>query len=551
LIQSEAIGELPGTEGTKTFPLDAPAMTQYALGSTKLIASLLIIPDAIALLPNTISVVGWVLKLIGLWLSAAVLWFVSFCAILQFVRFLAVGVRVDSQGVKTWRFARLLTWDKIEALAIEDRKAFSKMFSLKKTARRLTLYVSKGSKPILQPNYLPSFLFSAEVFDELVRTICQHKFAQTPDASNYFMVTPAGLSKLKKTQRAMTTQTILVSLIVAVGLVVFLGKKAAVHFTYNSGNKAIVRGNYQEAARRYLFATRLDPSFAFAWNSAAQAELFLNKFDAAKLHFQKAIESKPDFVEAELGLARLDLDQFEFGEARKNIDAALKVVPSDELARALLAYCQVKYGQTEQGLAVAYKVPHELRANANPVQLNLSLAEGTAMLNTDRADEALAWFNQINPSKADKLYRKTFLLTEMECAIAAKTYDQAEDLLNKAGREYPHDTGVINGFITLALAREDLEDARERLVKLSKKYRSDIRVQYNQALYDYQASNTNLAKIELQNLVRQPDLNVQMLLGAANMLIKLKAPELAQEAASRVLSINKENAEALKIMLRP
>src|SRR5271156_2904462 len=262
LIQKdETIGELPGTGGTKTFPLDATAMTQYALGSTKLIASLLIVPDAIALVPNSPSLLSWALKLLGLWLSAAILWFVSFGAILQLVRLAAIGVRLDSQGVKTWRFARLITWDKIEALAVEDREFFSRLFSLNKTARRFTLYVSKGNKQILSPHYLPSFLFASDVFDELLRTVCQEKFDLVPEASSYFLAKPAALNKLKNTQRSLRRQTILVSIIVALGLVMFLGRKAAVNFSYNAGNKEMARQQYQAAIRSYHVCVRLEPSF--------------------------------------------------------------------------------------------------------------------------------------------------------------------------------------------------------------------------------------------------------------------------------------------------
>jgi tetratricopeptide (TPR) repeat protein len=554
LIQKdETIGELPGTEGTKTFPLDATAMTQYALGSTKLIASLLIIPDAIALVPNSPSFESWALKLLGLWLSAAILWFVSFCAILQLVRLSAVGVRIDSQGVKTWRFARLMSWSKIEAVAVEDRQLFSRLFSLKRTARRLTLFVSKSNKPILAPNYLPSFLFSSEVFEELLRTVCRTKFGLVPEASNYFMAVPPALSKMKNTQRSMTRQTILVSLVVATGLVLFLAKKAAVNFAYNSGNKAMAQHDYGAAMRFYFVSVDLDRSFAFGWNKLAQAELYTHNFDRAKRHFRQAVTYKPDFVEAQLGLARLELDQMRCGSAKRHIDVALRVVPDDPGAQAVLAYYDVRFGQIEKGLGIVHKIQRS-KASAgvggtNTADLLVGLAQGEAWLHTGRPAEALDSLKKLDTLSADLLSLKTYYLLQTSCAIQLGDYEQARLALKKADHLCPYDTNVLNAFATLAMADEKLPEARTVLAELRKKRARDVQTRYNQAMCDYLSDNSELAKKELEGLIKENDIDAYSLVEAAEMLVQLGVPSSAQQAALRALSIDRDNQRALAIAL--
>jgi tetratricopeptide (TPR) repeat protein len=553
LIQKdETIGELPGSGGTKTFPLDATAMTQYALGSTKLIASLLIVPDAIALVPNSPSLLSWALKLLGLWLSAAILWFVSFGAILQLVRLAAIGVRVDSQGVKTWRFARLITWDKIEALAVEDREFFSRLFSLNKTARRLTLYVSKGNKQILSPHYLPSFLFASDVFQELLRTVCQEKFELVPEASSYFLAKPAALNKLKNTQRSLRRQTILVSIIVALGLVMFLGRKAAVNFSYNAGNKEMARHQYEAAIRSYHVCIRMEPSFAFGWNRLGQAELYERGFFKARKHFLKAINYKPDFVEARLGLARLDLDQLSYTDAKNHIDMALRVVPDDPVALALLAYHHVRLGKLDKAIELANKIE---RAKPSPdstaplADFIVGLTKCEVWLRSGQPSEALDLLKKLDVQSGDLLNQKTYYLLQMRCQIELKDYDQAEQSLQKAEKLGRNDIDVLNGSVALALAQEDMPAAKHALSALRKTQARDAESQFNQALFDYRSENTALAKSELTALAQMEDVDVFSLVQAADMLLKLDAREAAQKAALRALSIDKDNRRALEIAL--
>jgi hypothetical protein len=180
-VQSQAGSDIDSTKPT-LYPFDSQALTQLAVGSSVFIAFVLAITDVIPLIPNTTSVIGLVLRLVGDWIIVAVIWFLAFLAITQSLKFISRGVWINDKGIKLSLFDRVVPWTAIRAVAIEPNFFFTKLFGLKHTARRLTILFhfevkNKILSSLLFPNYVPSFFFSKETFDLLVRDVFERSGA--------------------------------------------------------------------------------------------------------------------------------------------------------------------------------------------------------------------------------------------------------------------------------------------------------------------------------------------------------------------------------------
>jgi Flp pilus assembly protein TadD len=536
--------ELPGIEEIKTFPLDDKAMSQYALGSTKLIASLLIIPDAFALIPNAPNFTSWAIKLLGLWLSAAVLWFVSFSAILKLIKLVVAGVSLDSSGLRIWRFARPIAWEKIEAISVEDRAIFSRLFFLRESVRRLTIFESKENRSLLLPRYISSFLFSTTVFQELIGAISVKRFAFVPESANFVLINPNALPKLRKTNLAHRYQNILASFVIAIGLLSFLGKKAAVNFYYNSGNKQMVALNYQSAANAYALTVRLDPTFAFGWERLADSEAYLDNLKLARQNFKIALACKPDFVEAMLGLARLDLDDQQFAEAKLNIDSALRLVPDDQCALSAEAdYC-VRIGKLNAARQILRKLPNTPISQSNLACHNQLLArrciEAELLWRDGAAKAAIDLLSKSARPLADRIGLRRYYVLYASIANALGDLDSAQSAVDQLIILNSHDRPALNAQLSLLLAKNDIDGAASILRELNNLAASDPETQLNTAVLHIKQGKTELARRELEKIAELRDIDKFSLSRTAALLAQLNAHQSAVIASARALLLGEE-----------
>jgi tetratricopeptide (TPR) repeat protein len=343
------------------YKLHSKAMAQLAIGTCVVIASLLAIPDGVALIPRSTDLVSWMLGIIGVWISVAVLWFVFFLGILHCVAFLVKGVEVTEDGIRLWRLARPIPWDRIEALGVEPQYFFSKIFSLSPVALKLTVFEHKtawrkNAEPHLVPHFLPSFLFAPEDFKSLIADITKNKFDFVPDAFDVVVAQQPTFVRLKSVYGMLGWQRILLSILIAFGLVSMLGRKAIVNYQYNSGNKAMRAHNYPAAREMYETASIVDPTFAAAWNNLGNAEFVLGDFKNAETHWQRAVFYKPDFVEAKISLAYFALQKRDFPKAKDLIDTALMLDPLNAAGLTMRADYALRLGHVHNAINDARQV---------------------------------------------------------------------------------------------------------------------------------------------------------------------------------------------------
>jgi len=542
------------TESGKLFPIDPTALARLAQGTSVLIATLLAIPDAVALIPGASSLLGWILKLIGVWISAAVLWFVGFLAILHGMRLIVQGVRVGADGIKLWRFARVIKWDTVDAVAVEPQFFFSQILSLKPPAQRLTIFASFKSRrffweKLLVPHPVPSFLFSHSDFTNLVNELCQQKFQFAPDGISGVFYAPANQLALKRTYKALDWQKVIVSVIIAIGLVCFLGRKASVNYIYNSGNKALARNDLEQAKRLYEVATSIDPFFYAPWNNLATVEFRKGDFDEAYEHWQRALALKPDFVEPMVSLSYLALQKRNFVQAKELIDRALMLAPLNPYALVNRADYYMRLGHAQQAMKDARVVlsQAELKDHRPKFMACCLIAQGQIRLG--RADEAIALLRSLESTQDEYFVNRTFwLLVNAEAHLAHGDIDEAERYVTQAASRAPGNLDVLLDLARLKIARRRYEEAKEVLAKVQADAPQNPWVYLLRAKVHLLQSEADKANAELDRAIGLGAGDAQLHADAARIFLQLGNRRQAVESAKRALFLEPDIAPAAQVL---
>jgi tetratricopeptide (TPR) repeat protein len=488
-VQSQAGSDIDSTKPT-LYPFDSQALTQLAVGSSVFIAFVLAITDVIPLIPNATSVIGLVLRVVGDWIIVAVIWFLAFLAITQSLRFISRGVWVSDKGIKLSRFDRVVPWTSMRAVAIEPNFFFTKLFGLKHTARRLTILFhfeikNKILSSLLFPNYIPSFFFSKETFDQLVLDVFERSGALPAKVLpenlpyEYAVVAAAGLDgsfevdgwkPLRKTYSWLNKQKILVTGVILLSLVVFLGRRAMVYYCFNSAGKAAAEANFELARDYYQWSVKLEPMFAAGWNGLGQAEFRLAEqrqadFSIAVRNWRRAIFLKLDYVEPRLNIVRVCLYRRDYTEASRLLEHALKLAPYDGLALLEKAELDLARGQYSQAQKDARLLLSQgVHSNPNPEYVfkarcllaQAKLAQGDAL----SAQKEIEQYSS-DPQSFTKGEDVTYLLmTRAQILLALGQLEAAENHIRLAVRRQPYNQEVLVQAALISLARQKLTDCK-------------------------------------------------------------------------------------------
>lgn len=515
----------PGVE--QVFKPNPRALARLAQATSVVIASLLVIPDAVALIPNATNAASWFIKVVGQWMSAAVLWFVFFLAILHLMRLMVKGVIVEDGGLKLWRFARRIPWTDVQAITVEPQKFFSRVFSYRPDARQLTVFSAvKGMRKwisLYMPHYVPSFLFSQNDFDELVRAIVAKTYGYAPQGTEGIFCPAPNLVSMRKFYGGLKWQRMGMSCLIAVGLTMLLTRKAGVLYNYNAGNKELKQLNYAQAIVLYKKALEIEPTFAVAWNNEAQAEFNLGQFEQAREHWQKALLFKPDFVEAKVSLSYLYLQQRQFDKAKDMIERALNLHPKNPFALVNRADYNMRLGHTKEAIQDARLVLTQegpaiestkfmAKCLLAQAKLRLNDVEGALKIldttgNLDRSPDNKEQYNktfwylvssEVNLASgriaeaekfAESAVRRAPRSSEVKLCLAnvrmrQQRFDEAASLIDEAVLIGPHNPWVPLAASHLALMRGDKIDARKQLeLAVANKYQDALSLADAASLY--------------------------------------------------------------------
>jgi tetratricopeptide (TPR) repeat protein len=540
------------SEPSRVFVLDQRAMATLARATAVAIAWLLILPDSISVLPTSPDVTTWFLRLLGLWISALVLWYVGFLAILNIVRLVGEGISTSEAGLKLWRFAKPIPWSQIEAVEIEPQEAFSKLFSLKPVATRLILFerpkkTYKLFAGRLVAHNIPSFLFSKEQFDLLSDTICRNAMQTMPSAKNVLLVPATSLKKLRLVHKMMAGQRLLLTMLVAFGLLSLLGRKAIVNYSYNYGLTCLSQNRYVEAKKRIELALSLDPVFAPGWYELARTEYFLGDSTSAEKHWRKALLYKPDYVEAKCSLAHILIQGRKFNQARDYLDSALNLAPLNAHALLKRADLNMHIGRYRDGMSDARA---SLAQNDGGAALRYSatclLAEGKLRLGDPVAAEAiLARLGSLDfhafRQGEDVNYR---IVLESQCSLARHDDKEAVRLAQLAFKNAPDSKDALFNLLDILSTLDKDTDLQSLLKTAEAKYPDDQRTSLLLCKSLIRQQKTEAAEAILEKFKAQ---DLDSLLKAAALSVQLDKPDQAINFAGQALQIEPQDKQAQRI----
>jgi len=417
------------------------AVARLAQATAVVIATLLAIPDAVALLPGAASPLSWALRVVSVWLSALVLWFAGYFCVMHLLLWFSQGVSTSREGIKLWRFGRRIPWASVAAVSVEPELLFSRLFAIKPPAGRLTLYVRRREGGRLAPQSIPSILFERGQFENLARVVSRAASGIDGRADAVLFACPADLPAVKRAYGFTRWARALLSVAIALGLISYLARRATVNYLYNAANKEFSHGRYAVARRQYRMVTSIDPFFAVAWQNLGGAEFQLGDRPSAVRDWQKALAIKPDFVEPKVGLAYIYMHDRQYDRARNLLERALRVAPRNTEVLTNLADLEMRVGQT--------------RAAVNTARLALTLDPGNRLaacliaqgrLRQGKPEQALTQLLTAGRRDGAGSPLPYCLEVEGEARLALGQLDQAAALFQKVLAITPADPGCLVSF---------------------------------------------------------------------------------------------------------
>lgn len=343
--------------GFREFKIDPQAITMFALKSAVVVATVLAIPDAVALIPSVSTITSWILKLVACWTTALIAWFLFALGLMQVVRFVAGGIYVGENGIRMWRFGRLIPYDAVDAIALEPEFLFTAIFSYDQVIHRLTIYkrLTAGSSvlkklhlPLSIPLYIPSYLFKKSEFLALSRLLVERKYGFTPGDFSYLSFPGENYEAVRRSYRFVSWQRFFLSFLIGLGVSLFLVRKACVLYAYNEGLREFRQYRFADASKSFAFSLGLDPTFAPGWHGIAGSQFNQGDFEGAARSWKKALDWKPDYVEAKVSLAYLSLQNRQFEKAQKLLESALKIDPYNSEALLNKADLELRRGRIKE-----------------------------------------------------------------------------------------------------------------------------------------------------------------------------------------------------------
>lgn len=525
---------------------DSRALAGFALGTSFAVATLLALWDSIALMPSSESILSWLIRVLGIWVSALILWFVGFLAVLHIMRLITRGVILKPGGVRLWRFGRLIDADSIKAIGIEPQHLFSRIFRLQPIAHRLVIYREKKAGGRLIPQHIPSFLFDPGEFNQFFDTLCKWKFDTEPDSQDVLVGPPRELARLKRAYNRFAWQRRLIAAIIAVGLLMLLGRRTMTNYNYACANKEFKQGHYQEARDRYHLVLRFDPAFPFAWNNLGNTEFNLGNMEAAKECWEKALLLKPDFVEAKVSLAYYYLGKRQFEKAQHLLERALRLAPRMNEALVNMAVVEMQLGHTGKAVKTAHLVLSQDPDNALAACV---IAQGRLRLGKPEAALKLIESMEKRSRAGAQLNKSVFcVLVKAEVYMANGDLKSAAQLYNTVLKLQPDRADALTSLSQIKSRQGDYQSADDLLYRACKRNPDNpwpfvVRGNLQLKLGDHQFA----AKL-LNQATGMKNQDARSYAAEAKLALKLGKLSLSRDLAERSLKIEPETAEAKTVI---
>lgn len=436
------------------------AILRLSLGTAAAISTVLLIPDIFALIPSSPGPFILLCKAAGLWGYAFVLWTAGFLCILHLVRIFGGCILLNAEGIKIGRISKFIPWSSVVAVTVSPRAIFSRLFFVR--AYQMTIHYAKpsgkrSSTQIASLQYLPQEFFSLFYWVSRLGTGAQ------PQSLDAFVFKNSQDEDLKKMAESGRLKNLVLTAVIAFGLLFWLVRNASKDYSFNMGNKEFRAANYDRAVTHYSLATAIDATFAPAWDRLARCEFRLGELDAAESDWRTALRWKPDFVESKLGLSALYMLRGRLDEAEKLIASANRLAPFDEAGFINRAQIDMMTGKNRIAIERLQQFVHQ---NEGREQAACLLAR--AYLRQGRLDRARSIL-QSDAALLKNPYTRPFctmVLAEMK--LASGDAEGAGKLLSSVRLSANNQPELLVDMARFDMTRGDFASARKKLAASEK-----------------------------------------------------------------------------------
>jgi tetratricopeptide (TPR) repeat protein len=220
---------------------------------------------------------------------------------------------------------------------------------------------------------------------------------------------------------------------------------------YNLGYAYLRKGNLDEAIVHFQKALEIKPDYAEAHNNLGNVLLQKGSVDEAIVHYQKALEIKPDYAEACYNLGNALLQKDNVDEALVHFQKALDINPNYVEAHNNLGIALLRKDNVDKALVHFQKA---LEINPDNAEAHYNL--GTALLKKGSVDEAISHFQkslEIKPDHAEAHYNLGTAL------LQRGNVDEAISHFQKALETRPGYAEAHNNLGTALLRKGSLDEA--------------------------------------------------------------------------------------------
>ena len=257
----------------------------------------------------------------------------------------------------------------------------------------------------------------------------------------------------------------------------FIRIKKIYQSAYDEFYKALayqISSDLDKAISHHTKAIELKPDLVEAYNNRGAAYSNQSKYDEAMQDFNKAIELEPDFAEAYFNLGNVYLDQNKYDEAVRDYDKAIELKPDYADAYGNRGNACLGQGRHEEAIKNYDKVI-ELKPDDADVYLN----RGTTYSRQGRHEEAIKDYDKVielNPDDAGAyINRGNIYLRQGRHKEAIKNYEKAIELKPDYAPAYYN-----RGLAWLALtewekAKSDLTTAKNMGIDIIAAFRDQYR----------------------------------------------------------------------------
>lgn len=217
---------------------------------------------------------------------------------------------------------------------------------------------------------------------------------------------------------------------------------------------------------------------------------------AARAAFEKAAQLSPDLTQAQLNLARLDLDARAFDAAEQRLTNVLKTNPRDTDALADMARVADLRGKTAEAQTWLEKA----RDNSGPRELRWNLALIDLHLRAGRPEQALAEAKIAQGKSSDNI---TGLLLYSRAQLAMGDAMGARGTLGRATRLADFDADLQVEIASQQLAAQNLDGAYYSLDKALTGQPDSLPAQVLMARVELQRGEVAKAEQRARNIVQK------------------------------------------------